>query len=132
MVLRLPSPTSQQSLGCGVLLRFRGPRPTSRAHTAVMFTFVLSISVGIAVMLLFSWHLYLVLTAQTTIEFYGNCTLRRRARVRGHDFRNPYHRSYSTNWQHLFGTMRPIIAPCRALVHLQGGRGLASSCGLAW
>ena len=46
---------------------FRGPRPTSRAHTAVMFTFVLSISVGIAVMLLFSWHLYLVLTAQTTI-----------------------------------------------------------------
>ena len=89
---------------------FRGPRPTSRTHTAVMFTFVLSISVGIAVMLLFSWHLYLVLTAQTTIEFYGNCTLRRRARVRGHDFRNPYHRSYSTNWQHLFGTMRPIIA----------------------
>jgi len=88
---------------------FRGPRLTSRTHTAVMFTFVLSISIGIAVMLLFSWHLYLVLTAQTTIEFYGNCTLHSRARVRGHVFRNPYHRSYSANWQHLFGTVHPVI-----------------------
>ena len=37
-------------------------------------------SVGFAALL---WHLYLVLTAQTTIEFYGNATKTYRARAKG-------------------------------------------------
>lgn len=41
-------------------------------RTAVVFCFVLALSVGIALTGLSGWHLYLILTAQTTIEFYIN------------------------------------------------------------
>jgi uncharacterized membrane protein (UPF0136 family) len=50
------------------------------ARSATTYTFVLALSIGVAVGLLFFWHLYLVLTAQTTIEFYGNQTKAYRAR----------------------------------------------------
>ena len=42
------------------------------ARSNVTFMFVLTLSVGVAVTVLFFWHIYLVLSAQTTIEFYGN------------------------------------------------------------
>lgn len=48
-----------------------------------MLTFVLALSVGIAISVLLGWHIYLVLTAQTTIEFYQNQTNRSRARQWG-------------------------------------------------
>lgn len=48
-----------------------------------MMTFVLSLSVGIAIFILLGWHIYLILTAQTTIEFYQNQTNRSRARQWG-------------------------------------------------
>jgi palmitoyltransferase len=38
----------------------------------VLFTFVLALSVGIALSALLGWHVYLIFTAQTTIEFYVN------------------------------------------------------------
>lgn len=38
----------------------------------MVFCFVLSLSVGIALTALGGWHLYLILSAQTTIEFYIN------------------------------------------------------------
>jgi len=70
---------------------------------SIMFLFVLCLSVGIAVSILMFWHIYLVLTAQTTIEFYGNFT--RRSKWRGErPWRNPYDAgSYKKNWQRLFG-----------------------------
>ena len=88
----------------------RGVRVTNQMRTAVMFTFVLAVSVGLAVAILFGWHCYLVLTAQTTIEFYGNHTLRLRARVRGERFRNPYDRGYANNFRQVFGAAHPLIA----------------------
>ena len=56
-------------------------------RSATTYTFILALSIGIAVGLLFFWHLYLVLSAQTTIEFYGNQTKAYRARyvLRGCD-----------------------------------------------
>lgn len=48
-----------------------------------MLTFVLALSVGIAISVLLGWHIYLILTAQTTIEFYQNQTNRSRARQWG-------------------------------------------------
>jgi len=87
-----------------------GIRITNNTRTAVMFTFILALSVGIAVAILFSWHVYLILTAQTTIEFYGNHTLRLRARVHGERFKNPYDRGYARNWQRIFGSSHPLAA----------------------
>lgn len=48
-------------------------RPTHGEETAVAFSFMLCLSVGIAVACLGGFHLYLLLTAQTTIEFHGTC-----------------------------------------------------------
>ena len=73
-------------------------------EVATLYTFVLALSVGIAVGLLFFWHVYLVLTAQTTIEFYGNQTRAYRARLRGLSYRNPYDMgSARGNWEAAFG-----------------------------
>eukprot|EP00632_Arachnochrysis_sp_CCMP2950_P008047 CAMPEP_0185716358 /NCGR_PEP_ID=MMETSP1164-20130828/42597_1 /TAXON_ID=1104430 /ORGANISM="Chrysoreinhardia sp, Strain CCMP2950" /LENGTH=441 /DNA_ID=CAMNT_0028383973 /DNA_START=91 /DNA_END=1416 /DNA_ORIENTATION=- len=89
----------------------RAHRPTSKhARSAVMFTFVLALSVGIAVAILGGWHVFLTLTGQTTIEFYGNHTLRQRAKQRGLVFRNPYDRGLVQNWRHVFGPRHPLLA----------------------
>ncbi|KAJ8599185.1 hypothetical protein CTAYLR_007521 [Chrysophaeum taylorii] len=89
----------------------RAWRPRSKqARSAVMFTFVLAISVGIAVAVLGAWHLFLVLTAQTTIEFYGNHALRGRAAQRGMIYRNPYDQGCRKNWEHVFGAGHPLFA----------------------
>jgi hypothetical protein len=37
-----------------------------------MFTFIITLSVTFAVGLMLAWHLFLVFTNQTTIEFYFN------------------------------------------------------------
>jgi len=81
------------------------------AESALSYTFVLALSMGIAVGLLFFWHVYLVLTGQTTIEFYGNQTKAYRARLRGLAYRNPYDAgSALANWQRVFGKQHPLIA----------------------
>lgn len=88
----------------------RRPR-NKKARSAVMFTFVLALSVGIAVSILFFWHVFLLLTGQTTIEFYGNATLRHRAKARGFVYRNPYDQGYRRNFQSVFGSKRhPLVA----------------------
>jgi hypothetical protein len=46
-------------------------RPERGDETAVAFSFMLCLSVGLAVACLGGFHLYLLLTAQTTIEFHG-------------------------------------------------------------
>jgi hypothetical protein len=59
-------------------------------RSAIVFAFVITVSVGLAVSILFFWHLYLVFTAQTTIEFYQNQNRRARARARGEVWTNPF------------------------------------------
>jgi len=93
-----------------VVRKDRAFRLGSEARTAVSFTFVLALSIGIAVAVLFIWHVYLVMTAQTTIEFYGNYTLSVRAKARGRRFRNPYDRGGVLNWQLVFGPGHPLLA----------------------
>ncbi|KAH7416429.1 hypothetical protein KP509_14G091300 [Ceratopteris richardii] len=61
----------------------------------VLFTFVLAIAVFTVLTGLFSFHVYLVLSAQTTIDFYGHRRRRRQARLearqRGEKFVPPMH-----------------------------------------
>ena len=81
------------------------------AESAVAYTFVLALSMSIAVGLLFFWHVYLIFTGQTTIEFYGNQTRAYKARLRGLRYRNPYDAgSPRRNWEHVFGKEHPFIA----------------------
>jgi len=48
-------------------------RPERGDETPIAFSFMLCLSVGLAVAGLGGFHLYLLLTAQTTIEFHGKC-----------------------------------------------------------
>ena len=47
--------------------------PARQDEAAIAFSFMLCLSVGLAVLSLGGFHAYLVLTAQTTIEFHGTC-----------------------------------------------------------
>ncbi|CAM9124158.1 unnamed protein product [Laminaria digitata] len=89
----------------------RHRKPTAsetKAQSAVMLTFVLALSVGIAISVLLGWHIYLVLTAQTTIEFYQNQTNRSRSRQWGEVWSNPFDVGYKGNWQQVFG-QKPFL-----------------------
>eukprot|EP00750_Incisomonas_marina_P032509 INCI9200.6.p1 GENE.INCI9200.6~~INCI9200.6.p1 ORF type:complete len:344 (-),score=28.62 INCI9200.6:450-1481(-) len=69
----------------------------------VTLFFALMVAVGAAITILLVWHLYLVTTAQTTIEFWGNRTLASRAREQGKTFTLPYSQGCLKNWQNLVG-----------------------------
>lgn len=67
------------------------------------FCFVLTAAVLFALGLLLFWHVYLVSTAQTTIEFYNNLTLRAEARERKERWVHPYHFGLARNWRTFLG-----------------------------
>ncbi|GFH46834.1 hypothetical protein CTEN210_03308 [Chaetoceros tenuissimus] len=46
--------------------------PIPNEVTPIAFAFMLCVAVGLSVIILLSFHLYLIKTAQTTIEFHGN------------------------------------------------------------
>eukprot|EP00047_Mylnosiga_fluctuans_P020715 m.95493 g.95493 ORF g.95493 m.95493 type:complete len:205 (-) comp8603_c0_seq1:12-626(-) len=71
--------------------------------TQVAFTFVLTTAVTIALGLLLGWHVYLVSTAQTTIEFHTYLTLKSEAKARGERFVNPFDFGFRKNWETFFG-----------------------------
>ncbi|KAG5191629.1 DHHC palmitoyltransferase-domain-containing protein [Tribonema minus] len=77
-------------------------------RSAMLFAFILTVSTGVAVSLLFFWHFFLVATAQTTIEFYQNQTRKARARQRGELYSNTFNQGFRGNWQQVFGP-RPIL-----------------------
>lgn len=71
----------------------------SNAHHLKTFSLVLTASSFVAVSFLLSWHFYLVLTAQGTIDFYDNCQSWREARRSGRVWKNPYHRGCIQNFK---------------------------------
>lgn len=71
--------------------------------TATLFSTVLAFSIFCAMCLMWFWHIYLVCTAQTTIDYYTFKDLRREAKRRGIVWRNPHHLgSVKANWQEVF------------------------------
>jgi uncharacterized membrane protein YgcG len=73
-----------------------------------VFVFVLAFSVGAALTGLLGWHVFLISTGQTTIEFYINRARRERARMRGVLYANPYDLgSCKRNWGQVFGQGLP-------------------------
>ncbi|KAI8068223.1 DHHC palmitoyltransferase-domain-containing protein [Gongronella butleri] len=72
------------------------PRPL------MAFSFILAICMGVAIMGLCSWHYYLVMTGQTTVEFYNNYYEMDVARNQGEIFINMYDFGYKENLKHFF------------------------------
>ena len=83
--------------------------PLPHQETSVLFTFMICISVGVAVLLLCAFHLYLISTAQTTIEFHSNFSSARGRRALYH----AYDMGIKRNWQHVFGKsiLKSILLP---------------------
>jgi palmitoyltransferase len=82
--------------------------PKPYQETSVIFTFMICISVGIAVLGLNAFHFYLISTAQTTIEFHSN--------IRSSTGRTRYYAydlGLRRNWQQVFGKsiIKNILIP---------------------
>jgi len=78
--------------------------PFRHERMLLTLSFMLCAAVGCAVLLLGGFHVYLTVTAQTTIEFHGNMSNRKRAKAAGSKWQNPYSRgSYWRNWQQVYG-----------------------------
>lgn len=71
----------------------------------MQLTFIICLSVGIAVGGLMSWHLYLVSTNQTSIEFMANRSAAAAGRngLRASVFRNRFDLGWRRNWESVFG-----------------------------
>mmetsp|Transcript_1586 Transcript_1586/g.6943 ORF Transcript_1586/g.6943 Transcript_1586/m.6943 type:complete len:335 (+) Transcript_1586:273-1277(+) len=82
--------------------------PTKR--NAVVFCFVIALSVTFAISILWGWHIYLLLSGQSTIEFYLNRRRRAYARSRGRIWRNPFDLGIQKNWEQVFGPGNPLLA----------------------
>lgn len=70
---------------------------------AIEFCMLLCCSVTVAVGGMLIWHLYLIATQQTTIEFYQNAVMKRAAKKRNLTWVNPYDVSISSNFDGVFG-----------------------------
>jgi len=84
--------------------------PLPKERTAVAFTFMLCLSVGIAVSILLLFHIYLIFSSQTTVEFYGNWQKNRNAKNLGTIWINPYDLGNKRNWQQVYGSDNPLLA----------------------
>lgn len=74
----------------------------------VMFVFVICASVSVAVGLMLAWHTFLVLSAQTTVEFYMNRYKQQRRMLEGKPSKpvNKYDLGVRENWRYFFGDNR--------------------------
>ena len=75
---------------------------TEGQRGAALFSCVLASSIFLALCMLWWWHIYLVLTAQTTIDFHSFRERRLEAKNRGETYRNPYDMGPVRNWQEVF------------------------------
>ena len=72
-------------------------------HSRIMLSFILCLAIGLAMSALFAWHVYLVSTNQSSIEFLGNRAHASRLQLRGTVRRNVHDRGCLRNWQAVFG-----------------------------
>eukprot|EP00956_Cyclotella_meneghiniana_P023004 scaffold44128_cov75-Cyclotella_meneghiniana.AAC.11 len=75
--------------------------PTPDEKTPVAFAFMMCLAVGIAVLCLASFHVYIATNAQTTIEFHGNVG----KKLKGGVWKNPYSAgNRRKNWEMVYGS----------------------------
>jgi palmitoyltransferase len=79
----------------------------SNAHrNQLVFTFAICVTVFLCITGLLGWHVFLILTGQTTIEFYDNMVKSRKARISGEVYVSEYDCGRQRNFQEVFGPSR--------------------------
>ena len=79
------------------------PRALTRGErSAAQFSCLLATSVFLAMCGLWFWHVYLVLSAQTSIDYHRFAEKRAEAKRRGETYANPHDRGWKKNWQDVF------------------------------
>ncbi|KNC50919.1 uncharacterized protein AMSG_07161 [Thecamonas trahens ATCC 50062] len=79
------------------------PWPYPIGRGSVVFVFVLTLSICLALTFMMVWQLYLVITAQTTIEFYFNRFRKKEAAQHGEVWVNEYDLGTWRNLDQFFG-----------------------------
>jgi len=79
-----------------------GEMDQRRAQTRVLFSCILSFAVTLGVSGLLAFHLYLVLTGQSTIELFQNSRIKEFWRKEGKKWKAPSDHGYKGNWKHVF------------------------------
>lgn len=72
-------------------------------YNCIVLSFILCLTMSIAISMLGGFHAYLVFTNQTTIEFQMNWQAKIEARQSGNLFVNPYDLGRTRNFQSIFG-----------------------------
>ena len=83
--------------------------PINSERMPLSLSFMLCLAVGLAVSCLGGFHIYLVLTGQTTIEFHANFVNKSKAKRSGQKYRNPYDMGWKRNWQQVYGYRSSIV-----------------------
>ncbi|CAF92820.1 unnamed protein product, partial [Tetraodon nigroviridis] len=103
----------------------------STAHKCVIFLWVLTSSVAVALGGLTLWHVLLISRAETSVERHINRKESKRLREKGKVFRNPYHHGRVNNWKLLLGVEKRRHWVTRVLLpsgHLPSEDGIVWDC----
>jgi palmitoyltransferase len=71
-------------------------------RSAALFSCILAFSVFLALCFLWFWHVYLVLTAQTSVDYHRFAENRKAFKKRGETYVNPHDQGWRRNWQEAF------------------------------
>ncbi|XP_077482039.1 palmitoyltransferase ZDHHC16B isoform X1 [Stigmatopora argus] len=87
---------------------FQTPPPAftsteTTGHKCVIFLWVLTSSVAVALGGLTLWHAALISRGETSVERHVNSKERKRLQLQGKVFKNPYHFGKMDNWKRLLG-----------------------------
>ncbi|XP_049615437.1 palmitoyltransferase ZDHHC16B isoform X2 [Syngnathus scovelli] len=101
------------------------------AHKSIIFLWVLTSSVAVALGGLTLWHAALICRGETSIERHINRKESKRLKEQGKVFKNPYHHGMTANWKRLFGVETRNHWFTRVLLpssHLPAGDGIMWDC----
>lgn len=115
---------------------YQTPPPTytfreTMVHKSVIFVWVLTSSVAVALGGLTLWHAILISKGETSIERHINRKEARRLKENGKVFTNPYHFGVLNNWRVLFGVEKTSHWLTRVLLpssHPTQGDGILWDC----
>ncbi|XP_034563325.1 palmitoyltransferase ZDHHC16B isoform X1 [Notolabrus celidotus] len=105
--------------------------PETTAHKSIIFLWVLTSSVAVALGGLTLWHVILICRGETSVERHINRKEIRRLTEKGKVFRNPFHHGTMNNLKILFGVENRSHWFTRVLLpssHLPSGDGIIWDC----
>lgn len=95
-------------------------------HIGIIYLFLLTAAVTVALGALNCYHLWLVSRGETSIEVHINKSERKKAAERGMGYNNPYNHGRKNNFKYLLGlnSQRGILSVLLPSLHLPEGDGL--------